>query len=64
MVGLAVKVPLALDRAVILSCAIVQLYANPFSRRKPRCSQESHNRLSSIVELDRLSHTQRQTCHC
>ena len=64
IVGLTVKVALALDRAVILARGIVELYTDPFSWRKPRRSQEPHNRVSSIVELDRLSHAQRQTCHC
>jgi hypothetical protein len=64
MVRVAVKVALSLDRAVILSTGLVQLYTDPFPWRKPRRAHEPHNRMSSIVELDRLSHAQRQTCHC
>ncbi|KAG9546620.1 hypothetical protein KCU79_g15858, partial [Aureobasidium melanogenum] len=55
---------LALDRAVILSRGLVQLYTDPFSWRKARRSKEAHNRVPPVVELDRLSHAQRQTCHC
>jgi hypothetical protein len=49
MVCVAVKVALSLDRAVILSTGLVQLYTDPFSWRKPRRAHEPHYRMSSIV---------------
>jgi hypothetical protein len=64
MVGRAVEIAFSLDRAVILSTALVQLYTDPLPWRKPRRAHEPHNRLSSVIELDRLSRAQRQTCHC
>jgi hypothetical protein len=64
MIGLAVEIAFSLDRAVILSTGLVQLYTDPLPWRKPRRAHEPHNRLSSVIELDRLSHAQRQTCHC
>lgn len=60
--GLAVKVLLALDTAVVLAGAVVQLDADPDARGKVRVADEADDGVAAVGEPDGLARYQVRHC--
>jgi hypothetical protein len=52
---LAIKVPLSLNRAIILARRFFQFYAHPIARLEMYRADMAYSRDSAIVELDYLA---------
>ena len=63
MSWLALKVALPLDGAIVLSCSLVELYANPVPELEGGCACESYSCYSSVIELDLLANGERGGVH-
>lgn len=62
MAGIAVKISLPLNRAVILTRSLVKGNANPFSLSKGCWTSEADHSSPTIIELDYLAHPE-VVCH-
>lgn len=51
-----VKVPLALDTAVVLARGCLELHADPIARRKVRPSSKPDDTTGAILQLDNVPH--------